>query len=137
MNSNKIAQEVFVTGKTKITTDEDHHEILKILRPGCTFDVSFTEGKVIYHSFFDPNGLLPPTLEEIKKEQKYQEECKNYYQYAYDRCHEYPDGFEQLDMLWNAVNQGIDLKESEWFKTILQIKHKYPKPDRDPPKREN
>lgn len=137
MNSDKIAQDVFINGKKTITADEDWHELIKILRPGCTFDVSISGGKTVYHKFHDPNGLPPPTFQEIVKEKDYQEECKKYYQYAYDRCHEYPDGFEQLDMLWNAVNQGIDLKESEWFKKILEIKHKYPKPDRDPPKRED
>ena len=58
---------------------------------------------------------------------KGKKEVAEYYQYAYDRCHHYPDGFEQLDMLWHAVNDGLcdGLKESEWFKKIDEVKKKY------------
>ena len=59
---------------------------------------------------------------EIDEELAYQEKLAKHYQYAYDRCKHYPDGFEQLDMLWHAVNQGIDLKDSEWFQTIKEVK---------------
>jgi hypothetical protein len=39
-------------------------------------------------------------------------------------------------MLWHAVNEGIDLKNSEWFKTINEVKKKYPKPKDNPPVKE-
>lgn len=136
MDKNKIAKSVYEKDMTEAYSEHDIHEAIKQLRPGCTFDVSLAGGEYYYHSFWHPENLEPPTKEEVQSQLKYQEECREYYEYAYNRCREYPDGFEQLDMLWNAVNQGIDLKESEWFKSILEVKHKYPKPDRDPPKRE-
>jgi hypothetical protein len=40
-------------------------------------------------------------------------------------------------MLWHAINSGVDLKQSDWFISIKAIKDKYPKPDGDPPVKEN
>jgi hypothetical protein len=39
-------------------------------------------------------------------------------------------------MLWHAVNTGTDLKDSEWFKSIKDVKEKYPKPEGEPPVKE-
>jgi hypothetical protein len=39
-------------------------------------------------------------------------------------------------MLWHAINDETNLKDSEWFQTIKKIKEKYPKPDREPPIKE-
>jgi hypothetical protein len=36
-------------------------------------------------------------------------------------------------MLWHAVNQGIDLKDSEWFQTIKEVKEQFPKSEGEPP----
>jgi hypothetical protein len=133
MNSKKIASEVYTMGKLSAFSETDIHEAIRQLRPGCTFDLTISEGNYIYHHFCDPNNSSPPTKKEVESQLKYQEECRQYYQYAYDRCHEYPDGFEQMDMLWHAINKGIALKDSEWFLTIKEIKEKYPKPEGNPP----
>lgn len=109
---------------------------IKALRPGCQYEISMAGGAITWNRWWDPNGLKPPSKEEIDKEFAYQEKLAKYYQYAYDRCKEYPDGFEQLDMLWHAINVGIDLKDSEWFKSIKEVKEKYPKPKEDPPVKE-
>ena len=77
--------------------------------------------------------MKPPTKIEIDAELEYQTKLQKYYQYAYSRCAEYPDGFEQLDMLWHAVNNGIELKNSEWFQKIKEVKEKYPKPEGEVP----
>ena len=58
----------------------------------------FCDGKIRWKS--------APTKDEIMAEFERQKSVAEYYQYAYDRCHHYPDGFEQLDMLWHAVNNG-------------------------------
>jgi len=132
----KITTDVYNYGKKTMDTHEDLIQIIKNIRPGSTFDVSVSGGNYIFNSFKDPNVFLPPTKEEIEKEQKFQKECKEYYQYVFDRCNEYPDGFEQFDMLWHAINKGIDLKESDWFLVIKSIKEKYPKPNREAPIKE-
>jgi hypothetical protein len=36
-------------------------------------------------------------------------------------------------MLWHAIDQGVDLKNSEWFQKIKEVKEKFPKPEGDPP----
>ena len=131
----EISKDVYLHDKKELNKD-DIFEVIRSLRPGCTFDASFGGG-IHYHSFWDPNGLPAPTIEEIRDEIKYQEECKDYYQYAYDRCNKYPDGFEQFDMLWHAINDEIDLKDSEWFQTIKAIKEQYPKPNTEPPIKNN
>ena len=105
---------------------------IKALRPGCQYEISMG-GAISWNRWWDPNGLKPPSKEEIDKEFAYQEKLAKYYQYAYDRCKEYPDGFEQLDLLWHSINSGISLKDSEWFKVVERIKNKYPKPTEEPP----
>ena len=132
----EISRDVFLNDGKELNK-EDMFEVIRSLRPGCRFDVTFIEGEMNFHHFWDPNNLLAPTIEEIKEEIDFQKKCKSYYQYAYSRCHEYPDGFEQFDMLWHAINDGVDLKGSEWFKTIKAIKEKYPKPDGEPPVKNN
>jgi hypothetical protein len=129
----EISKDVYLNGGKELNR-EDIFEVIKNLRPGCTFDITFN-GDVHYNHFWDPNNLPAPTLKEIQDEIDFQHKCRLYYQYAYDRCHEYPDGFEQFDMLWHAIDQGIQLKQSEWFQTIKAIKEKYPKPNDNPPEK--
>jgi hypothetical protein len=131
----QISQDVFLNDNTELNK-EDIFEVIKTLRPGCRFDASFGSD-VHYHHFWHPDNLPAPTMKEILAEIEYQKDCKEYYQYAYNRCHEYPDGFEQFDMLWHAINDGANLKQSEWFLTIKAIKEKYPKPDGKPPVKED
>jgi hypothetical protein len=109
---------------------------IKALRPNCRYEVTVAGGNIIYHKWWDENDLPPPTKEEVDAEYAYQEKMAKYYQYAYDRCTEYPDGFEHLDMLWHAINNGIELKDSEWFQKIKQVKEKYPKSEGEPPTKE-
>lgn len=40
---------------------------------------------------------------------------------------DYPDTLTLLSMLWDAIDQGIDLKTSEFYKVIKAINDKYPK----------
>ena len=133
MDKVQIATEVYTSKKLSAFSENDIHEAIKQLRPGCTFDVTISGGEYFFNSFWHPNNLKAPSKDEINKQLKYQEECREYYQYAYDRCHEYPDGFEQMDMLWHAINNEIPLKNSEWFLKIKEIKEKYPKPKTNPP----
>jgi hypothetical protein len=100
---------------------------IKALRPGCTFEIAMSGGVVTYHKWYHPDGLSAPTKAEIDEELVFQEKLAKHYQYAYDRCRHYPDGFEQLDMLWHDINKGVELKDSEWFKTIKEVKEKFPK----------
>jgi hypothetical protein len=36
-------------------------------------------------------------------------------------------------MLWHAINEGINLKDSKWFQTIKEVKEMFPKSEGDPP----
>lgn len=112
------------------------HEVMQILRPGCVWEIDSNTGSREWVKYWHPEGLPRPSFEEIDKETEYQTKVKNYYQYAYDRCLNYPDAFQQLEMLWDAVDKGVDLKESLWYKSIKDVKEKYPKPKDVPPTRE-
>jgi hypothetical protein len=136
MKITDIAKDVYINGAKELNKD-DIFDIIKSLRPGCTFNATFNDGSVQYEKFWHPNNLPAPTIEEIMDEFHHQKKCKEYYQYAYNRCQEYPDGFEQFDMLWHAINNEENLKNSEWFQTIKSIKEKYPKPNIDPPIKSN
>lgn len=133
MDVNEVMQQ-FQTGSKGVPFGID--TVIKALRPGAKWDVSVAGGEYTFTRWYDETQKPPPTKQEIDKEYAYQKEYAEYYQYAYDRCSEYPDGFEQLDMLWHAINSGQDLKESEWFKSIQSVKEKYPKPEGDPPVKE-
>ena len=109
---------------------------IKALRPGAKFQMTAGNGEFAFPQWWDPNGLPAPSKDEIMKEFEYQKQVAEYYQYSYDRCKEYPDGFEQLDMLWHAINNGTDLKSSEWFQRIKEVKDKHPKPEGNPPVKE-
>jgi hypothetical protein len=39
-------------------------------------------------------------------------------------------------MLWHAVNEGKDLKDSDWFQKIKEVKEQFPKPEGQPPVKE-
>lgn len=109
---------------------------IKALRPGAKFQMTAGDGKFNFTQWWDPNGLIAPTKDEIMEEFEYQKKVAEYYQYSFDRCKDYPDGFEQLDMLWHAINNGIELKDSEWFQRLKEVKEKHPKPEGNPPVKE-
>jgi hypothetical protein len=109
---------------------------IKALRPGAKFGMTAGNGGFDFPEWWDPNGLPAPSKDEIMKEFEYQKKVAEYYQYSFDRCKEYPDGFEQLDMLWHAINNGIELKDSEWFQRLKEVKEKHPKPEGNPPVKE-
>lgn len=106
---------------------------IKVLRPNAKYQMTAGNGDFIFTQWWDSNGLPAPSKDEIMKEFEYQKKVAEYYQYSFDRCKEYPDGFEQLDMLWHAINNGVNLKDSDWFKAIKEVKEKYPKPEGQAP----
>jgi len=48
-------------------------------------------------------------------------------QYARDRAEAYPSIADQLDMLWHAIDQGIDLKQSDFYTGNKAVKDAHPK----------
>ena len=131
MNVNEVAKNF--TGQSGLAYGID--TAIKALRPNAKFEMTAGDGEFHFPKWEDPDGKTPPTKKQIMAEFERQKDVANYYQYAYDRCHHYPDGFEQLDMLWHAINSGAcdGLKDSEWFKRIDEVKKKFPKPEGDPP----
>ena len=123
MNVDEIAKNF--TGQSGLAYGID--TAIKALRPNAKFEMSAGGGTFNFPRWEDPDGKAPPTKDEIMAEFERQKSVAEYYQYAYDRCHHYPDGFEQLDMLWHAVNNGAcdGLKDTEWFKRIDEVKKKY------------
>ena len=109
---------------------------IKALRPGAKFQMTAGNGEFAFPQWWDPSGLTAPTKDEIMAEFEYQNKVAEYYQYSFDRCKDYPDGFEQLDMLWHAINNGTELKDSEWFQRLKEVKERHPKPEGNPPVKE-
>ena len=88
-------------------SDDDHQTIMNKQSEG--FVIAFKDGKVVcedqFHSEEDRAAM-----------------------YRSFRRAAYPSVQEQLDMLWHAMNDGImPGKDSEWFKTISDIKEMNPK----------
>jgi hypothetical protein len=98
-------------------------DAVKKLRPNAKFEITNTD----FTQWWDPTGLKPPSWNEIMEVVKSDEELYVSLQYARDRKAEYPKVEDQLDAIWHALNDNIGLNDTEWFKTIKQIKEKYPK----------
>jgi len=68
-----------------------------------------------------------PSEAEIQAEiQRLQAEY-NANQYARDRATQYAPLADQLDMLWHAIDQGIDLKQSDFYTGNKAVKDAHPK----------
>jgi len=48
-------------------------------------------------------------------------------EYARNRASAYPPQADQLDMLWHAIDQGIDLKQSDFYTGNKAVKDAHPK----------
>jgi len=48
-------------------------------------------------------------------------------QYQRDRATQYAPLADQLDMLWHAIDQGIDLKQSDFYTGNKAVKDAHPK----------
>jgi len=48
-------------------------------------------------------------------------------QYQRDRAKDYAPIADQLDMLWHAIDQGIDLKQSDFYTGNKAVKDAHPK----------
>ena len=96
------------------------------LRPGARF--SLMNYDII--GWEDPENREPPTRDEIEKQMEIDKKLHDYYLYQQLRFREFPEGWQQLEMLWDDMDQDrIPGKESSiWYKTIKEVKDKYPKP---------
>jgi hypothetical protein len=103
--------------------------VMKSIRPCAKFVLDGTQ----FISWKDSTELPPPTWKEVEEELARQEKIAKYYQYVYDRSSEFPEGYKQLDMLWDDIDSGKPLKEGKWYNTIKEIKEKYPKPEGSAP----
>jgi hypothetical protein len=45
------------------------------------------------------------------------------------RAKQYPQITNQLDMLWHAIDTNTLNKDSDFYKTLKQVKDNYPKPE--------
>ena len=69
-----------------------------------------------------------PTESEIQAEVQRLQAEYDANQYQRDRAAEYPAIEDQLDSLWHAIDQGIDLKLSGFYNNNKQVKDTYAKP---------
>lgn len=99
-------------------------DAVKKLRPNAVFEITNTS----FTKWEDPSGLSAPSWDEIMEQVNKDELLYTSLQYARSRKSLYPKLEDQLDDIWHAINSGVALNESSWFKGIEEIKEKYPKP---------
>jgi hypothetical protein len=99
-------------------------DAVKKLRPGAHFELTNTQ----FTQWNDPAGTQPPSWEEIMAVVEEDKRIFISLQYARERKAQYPKIEEQLDAIWHAVDSGVNLKDSEWYSKILEVKQKFPKP---------
>lgn len=99
---------------------------VKKLRPGARFSLYNLD----ITGWEDPEGREPPTTEEILEQIEKDKKLYDYYIYQQLRFKEFPEGWKQLEMLWDDIDQGrIPGKDSSiWYQKIKEVKEKYPKP---------
>jgi len=68
-----------------------------------------------------------PSEAEIQAEITRLQDIYNANQYARDRATQYAPLADQLDMLWHAIDQGIDLKQSDFYTGNKAVKDAHPK----------
>ena len=103
-------------------------DAVKKLRPDAKFEIQNTE----FTKWDDPNGLEPPSWDEILKIVEDDERIFLSYAYARNRKTVYEDklgsSYVQLDALWNALENDDIQALKDWHKQIKEIKERYPKP---------
>lgn len=67
-------------------------------------------------------------IAEVHSQWEAEQEKQALLSYAINRQYAYPSIQEQLDMLWHSVNNGIGLKDSDWFAQLKSVKDTYEKP---------
>jgi len=92
------------------------------LRPEAGVSV---EGEVVTWSGIDEVNI--PTEAEIQAEVIRLQAEYDSKQYARDRAKDYAPLADQLDMLWHAIDQGIDLKQSDFYTGNKAVKDAHPK----------
>ena len=71
--------------------------------------------------------ITQPTEAEIQAEVQRLQAEYDANQYARDRATQYAPLADQLDMLWHAIDQGIDLKQSDFYIGNKAVKDARPK----------
>jgi len=71
--------------------------------------------------------ITQPTEAEINAEIQRLQAIYDSQEYARDRATQYAPLADQLDMLWHAIDQGIDLKQSDFYTGNKAVKDAHPK----------
>ena len=95
---------------------------IKKLRPNARFVLENNK----FTQWWDPDGLTAPSWDEVQEQFRKDADAFNAQHYARMRVKAYPSVGEQLDMLWHAIDSDINLKDSEWFAELKNIKETYP-----------
>jgi len=93
------------------------------LQPNSDFQCGTTLDDVTWLS---PNVTQPTDAEITAEITRLQAEYDSN-QYARDRATQYAPLADQLDMLWHAIDQGIDLKQSDFYTGNKAVKDAHPK----------
>jgi len=93
---------------------------------GTSYD--YEDGKIInWDTSETQSGATQPTEAEIQAEVIRLQAEYDSKQYARDRAKDYAPLADQLDMLWHAIDQGIDLKQSDFYTGNKAVKDAHPK----------
>jgi len=85
-----------------------------------------SDGKGVYIAEWLSDQPQPSEAEIEQAHTEWQAEYDSN-QYARDRATQYAPLADQLDMLWHAIDQGIDLKQSDFYTGNKAVKDAHPK----------
>ena len=111
---------------------------IKAIRPHARYDMSASGGHFEFTRWEDDTGTKAPTKDEIYAELEYQNKFIEYWQHFIDRAANYPDITTLINLLWDAMDDGsIPGKGTKFYEAIKEVNEKFPKPDGEPPVKEN
>ena len=103
--------------------------VVEILAPS-TEKFSFINGT--FDEWENDYGMDPPTMEQMDEELDKQKEIYAYFEYERNREKNYPDGADQLDMLFHDIKNG-NIENGSWVQSIQKVKDQFPKPEEPMP----
>lgn len=102
---------------------------IEVLSPSTE---TFVLNNAVFEEWENDYGIDPPTMEQIDEELERENKIYAYFEYERDREKNYPDGADQLDMLFHDIKNG-NIENGSWVQSIQKVKDQFPKPEEPMP----
>lgn len=99
------------------------HDVLRTKYADCVYAVGEDYESLVWFS----EDVPKPSVEELMQAIEDYKANQKVYDWKQLRQSEMPGIDKQLELLWDAIDKGEDLRKSEFYLSIKAVKEKYPK----------